>query len=131
VARSCSKMFGWSLLLLLLVPTLLPAQALRDPTRPPGDYLPPSLIVEATTELEEETDEEMFDWRLEATFTSSLRRRALISGITVTVGDEIGGAVVTNIGPGRVELNYKGEVIGLPLQDTKAKKPPLEDGTSQ
>ena len=83
------------------------AQAMKDPTRPPAQFLDPADAAEAATPQAS---------GLQTIKRAGKRRMALLHGEWVGPGDRTGEAVVEKIGDDRVELRYQDgrlETIGM------------------
>lgn len=84
-------------------------EAMSDPTRPLG-YQAAAKRVES--------------WQLNSIFLSNQRKRAIINGQLVGVGDRVSGATVVRIESGHVLLNTsKGEKLLRLHQQVKRAKP--------
>ncbi len=94
---------------LCLCSAMVNASELSDPTRPSGSI----------TAVEPGA---VGAWRLNATRITPTQRTAVINGIKVAEGGEIGGARVLRISHAQVQLQTQGEVLTLPLQTAKVKK---------
>lgn len=86
------------------------ASEISDPTRPSGS-------ITATTELGSAGV-----WQLNATRITPTQRTAVINGIKVAEGGDIGGARVLRISHARVQLQSQGKILNLQLQPTQVKK---------
>lgn len=94
-------------LITALAATPTGAVELGDPTRPSGTV---AAIAESG------------GWRLNATRITPNRRTAVINGIQVAEGGEIGGARVLRIGHAQVQLRSQGEILTLHLEPAEVKK---------
>lgn len=98
------------LVALLLSCAVAHASELSDPTHPSG-------TISAITELGGAGV-----WRLNATRITPTQRSAVINGIKVSEGGDIGGARVLHISHALVQLQSQGEILNLQLQPTQVKK---------
>ena len=96
------------------------AQALRDPTRPPAQFLDPASAMESGPPASA---------GLQTIMISGKRRVAMINGELVKAGDKIGEAVVERITDSEVVLRQSGggrEVLKLyPDVDHKQSRKPV------
>ena len=106
-----------TLLAALLLTGTAAGRELVDPTRPP-----PSLTAAPTADAGEEEGESV-EWRLTATFTTGKRRRAVINGRHVRIGDTIRDAEVLTIRPGRVTLMGGEEKFTLQVVTDSIRRP--------
>ncbi len=97
------------LIALCLSGALVNAKELSDPTRPSGSV--------ATVE-----SGSVGSWRLNATRITPTQRTAVINGIKVAEGGDIGGARVLRISHAQVQLRSQGKILTLPLQTAKVKQ---------
>jgi len=97
----------------LLMAGAAPAQALKDPTRPPG----------AQSVKAQKAAPRPLRWTLGSTLVSPQRRTAVINGRVVAVGEKINGARVVEILPAKVRLRRKGRDITLVLLKQDVKRP--------
>ncbi|XOV89041.1 MAG: hypothetical protein ACFHX7_03920 [Pseudomonadota bacterium] len=81
-------------ILLGLLPGLLLADALTDPTRPPARYAP---VLEPSVKARS-------GLLLESILISPYRRIAIINGLRVREGDAVDGSIVTRISRASVSL---------------------------
>lgn len=81
----------------ICLPAVASAQALRDPTRPPAQFLDPADAAQAALPTES---------GLQTIKRSGKRRAALLHGEWVKPGDRSGEAVVASIGEQSVVLRY-------------------------
>lgn len=98
------------LVALCLTSVAVNASGLSDPTRPNGS-------VAASVE-----PGAIGVWRLNATRITPTQRSAVINGIKVAEGGDIGGARVLRISHAQVQLQSQGEILNLQLQPTQVKK---------
>lgn len=98
-----------------MLPAVLSAQTLSDPTVPLGRSATTASHPAAT------------GWQLQSTRVGSGRRIAIINGRIVGEGDSIDGAKVERIAAGHVRLSVNGRRIELPItsrvdRDEEAKR---------
>ncbi|MBU1190973.1 MAG: hypothetical protein KKA36_09440 [Gammaproteobacteria bacterium] len=98
------------LVALFLISVTVNASGLSDPTRPSGS-------ISASAE-----SGAVGVWRLNATRITPTQRSAVINGIKVAEGGDIGGARVLRISHAQVQLQSQGEILNLQLQPTQVKK---------
>jgi len=97
---------------LLLVLAALPAQALEDPTRPPGLRPVPAAGETARRRAGAR-------WVLQSTLIAPGRRLAMVNRRTVTVGGRVNGARVVAILPASVVLEHQGRRIQLHMSRSR------------
>ena len=104
-----------ALALLLLAGSLAtPAQAERDPTRPPGygQAVAPAAV-----------GGERVDLRLSGIISGPRGRSAMLNGQRVSSGDQVADARVITVAHDRVEIERGGERIVIKLTTTEVKRP--------
>ncbi len=103
-------MSSWiaSTALLLVVPMLLAAEELRDPTRPPDAPLEELGTIAASSYAPGPL-------HLSSILISPERRLATINGRRVRTGDQVGSARVLEITPVSVRVELEGEILDLYL----------------
>ena len=94
--------------LLLVFPTPLAAEELRDPTRPPDAPLEDIGPIGTSSYV-------AGPLYLSAILISSERRLATINGQRVRTGDQVGSALVLEITPVSVRVELEGEILNLYL----------------
>ncbi|HYW02941.1 MAG TPA: hypothetical protein VFA86_03280 [Gammaproteobacteria bacterium] len=62
-------------------------------------------------------------WRLDYTLVGPERRLAVINGSTVLPGHVVDGARLLRVGPGHVELRYRGHRIEVTMATSAVKRP--------
>jgi len=92
-------------LLVLLPETRANAASLPDPTRPPQRFVAPT----AAGPVAEDS------WRLGSILIAPQRRVAVINGRSLSVGNQVSGAKVLAIEPGRVRLRRGSKEFVLEL----------------
>jgi hypothetical protein len=103
--------------LLLLAAGAASASTLGDPMRPAA--YDPSAIVSHDAPVQR-----VPEMRLESTIIRPGRPVAVISGRSVTIGDDVDGATVAEIRPGVVALVRRGARVELTLAPAPIKRPP-------
>ena len=101
------KFFCWGLII-SVISTQVFAEELRDPTRP--DNFTANSSIQGPLELN-------------AIIVSADRQVAVINGVVVKVGDDVGGARVLSISPNKVQLQGASDKITLFLLDQSLKQP--------
>ena len=94
-----SRLVRFCVITLMLMPGLINAAPLPDPTRP-ADYFIETIVVE-------DLPEGLINWQVTAIRISPERRTAIVNNTLVAVGDEIGPARVLEIRPLSVVLEYE------------------------
>lgn len=100
-------------LLLMSAGGLAQAASLPDPTRPP-DFAP-TLAVEIPRQI--------VDWEVRGITISSAARSAILNGSVVVQGQTIGPAIVVEITPTAVVLDYGGERVSVEMARQTIKQP--------
>lgn len=98
------------LVALFLTSAAVNASEISDPTRPSGSIV--ANVERGAVGV----------WRLNATRITPTQRSAVINGIKVAEGGDIGGARVLYISHAQVQLLAQGEILNLHLQPTQVKK---------
>lgn len=86
---------------------------MEDPLRPPEFKLAKPATSHAVKKP---------TWYVNEILFSGERRVAIVNNVSVTIGDSINGARVSDIKPEHVVLKYKGKVINLRLKTMTVKK---------
>lgn len=100
------------LLALLLPSVAIAAEALGDPTRP--SYLSEKTPKQAARDP---------SWQVDSIIVSPGRRLAVVNGRTVAVNDRVNGALILEILPYEVRLEYKGRIHNITLIPNRVKSP--------
>ena len=95
----------WRTALFALVCSPLAATELADPTRPPA-FTPYVPIVEAR---------DLGDWKLNGITISDTARSAVLNGVVVVPGQQLGQAVVVDIQSHSVVLDVGGQMLTVEL----------------
>jgi len=85
------------------------AAQLVDPTMPAG-YKKPSSTVSS-----QQLSPTQYEWTLNTTIISPVRKLAIINGKKLSIGEEINGAILMSIEHQQVKLSYENEIITLRL----------------
>jgi len=99
----------------LMLALISHAQAISDPTRPPGLN---SVPARSNTTVRKGPR-----WVLKSTLISPQRRSAVINNRVVSLGDRVKGATVVDINPSSVRLRSGGAYITLVMLKKNIKAP--------
>lgn len=103
--------------IILLIPLTVGAETLPDPTRPYGyGEIPPVVI------LEPDLPREQINWRLTAIRIAPQDKTAILNGRLVRVGDMVDGAVIVEINPAAVLIDFEDKRIRIDLLKVNIKK---------
>lgn len=100
------------LMLPFLLPVVVAAESLPDPTRPYGHDAQPETII-----IEEPSSGPGVTWNLTGIRIAADRRSAILNGRIVRVGDRVDGAEVLEIDPAGVLIRHENQRIRLNLID--------------
>ncbi len=107
------------IVLAFMVICLPVAADLADPTRPPVvRKTPPPTPMNEPLQLPQ--------WRVTFVKITSTSRYAVINGVSLTEGDELDNATVTDIRPERVELTLGKRTIAVKVYRGEAMKKPID-----
>jgi hypothetical protein len=98
--------------ILCLLPLTAYADTLVDPTRPA------SYRAQNTVQQQYATPQTQREWILNTTIISPTQRLAIINGKRLSLGDDINGATLLEIGHQKVKLRYEGKVVTLALHNS-------------
>lgn len=110
--KLAGMLFSSGMLVVALLAGVAVAASLPDPTRPPGLSGRTPGAAEAVKD----------DWQLGSILIASQRRVAVINGRPLTVGEQINGARLVAIEPGRVHLRRGSRTIVLDLLSARPKR---------
>ena len=115
---SMRALLGSNGLWVLLLPGLVLAAELDDPTRPTA-LAPPPAVEQSTPAAAPAASP---GWRLQQTLTAAGRRLAVINGVILKEGDRINGARLVQVRPGRATLELaRGQRLELRLAERQVK----------
>lgn len=103
--------YRYSLLIasLMLLSFNCSAAQIVDPTMPAG-YKKPSSTVSS-----QQLSPTQYEWTLNTTVISPVRKLAIINGKKLSIGEEINGAILMSIEHQQVKLSYENEIITIRL----------------
>jgi hypothetical protein len=103
--------------IILLFPLLTGAETLPDPTRPYGYGIIQHVIV-----LEPDLPREQVNWRLSGIRIAPKDKTAILNGRLVRVGDMVDGALVVEINPAAVLIDFEEKRIRVDLLKVNIKQ---------
>jgi len=96
--------------IVLLIPLMVGAETLPDPTRPYGYGVVQPVIV-----LEPDLPREQINWRLTGIRIAPQDKTAILNGRLVRVGDMVDGALIVEINPAAVLIDFEDKRIRVDL----------------
>ena len=103
--------------IVLLIPLMVGAETLTDPTRPYGYGVASPVIV-----LEPDLPREQINWRLTGIRISPKDRFAILNGRMLRVGEIVDGALLVEINPVGVLIDFEDKRIRVDLLNLNIKQ---------
>lgn len=107
--------------MILLIPLALSAETLTDPTRPYGYGVASPVIV-----LEPDLPREQVNWRLTGIRISPQDRFAILNGQMVRIGEMVDGALLVEISPAGILIDFEDKRIRVDLLKVDIKQDRVE-----